>query len=131
LHLLSMIYWRCKSLFIATDPYLNRKLCEKIDHYKRGMNRSELRSVSPIRLVESMLRDTRKNHFLDTPEPLPEETSLPSDDAPIVRLAVEARAIFVSTDGRLADRIRQAKMDRKYSLQIMRPKQALDEMEKD
>jgi len=128
--LLSTIFRRCSSLFIATNPYLHRKLREKINDYKRGMNRSELRSVSSIRLVESMLRDTRKNHFLDTQDPLPEESNLPNDDAPIVRLTVEAKAILVSTDGRLADRIREEKLDEKYRLQVVRPKEALDEIEK-
>ena len=127
LHLLSMIFRRCNSLFIATSPYLHRKLRDKIDHYKRGMNRNELRSVSSIRLVESMLRDTRKNHFLDPEEPLAEESKLPNDDAPIVRLAVEAKAVLVSTDDRLADRIHTEKMDVKYGLQVVRPRKALEE----
>jgi predicted nucleic acid-binding protein len=129
LNLLLKIYTKCDSLFIATNPYLHRKLREKVDRYKQGMNRSEVRSVSPILLVESMLKDSRKNNLLDPQVQLSEESKLPEDDRPIVRLAVEAKAILISCDGRLAERIHHEKMDEKYGLQVERPNDALDEAE--
>jgi predicted nucleic acid-binding protein len=127
LSLLLEIYKKCDSRFIATNPYLHKKLREKIDRYKQGMNRSEVRSVSSIRLVESMLKNQKKNHLLDPQTPLSEEGHLPGDDAPIVRLAVEAKAILVSCDRRLADRIHDEKVDEKYGLEVVRPNDALDE----
>ena len=63
----------------------------------------------------------------------PEETSIPQgsqdDLAVTVRLAVETRAILVTTDGPLIQDLESSGIRAKYSLEVLTPQQALGRLD--
>ena len=65
--------------------------------------------------------------------PFPEESSIPQgsqDDLPVsVRLAVETRAILVTTDGPLKKDLESSGIQAKYSLEVLTPQEALGRLD--
>ena len=65
--------------------------------------------------------------------PFPEETSIPQgsrDDLPVtVRLAVETRAILVTTDAPLIQDLESSGIQAKYSLEVLTPQEALGRLD--
>jgi|SRR5256712_6150997 len=55
---------------------------------------------------------------------LPKE--VPDDDRPLVELAIDSKALFVTTDGRLAVRLGELSVLTKHGLEVLRPEDAIE-----
>jgi len=69
--------------------------------------------LRPEKVYQPMSRTTR----------LPDE--VPDDDRPLVELAIDAKALFITTDGKLALRLGQLSVLTKYRLVVLRPEDAI------
>jgi len=119
-HLVISIAENCHK--IAVNDYLMKKYYEKIsdvDSIRQPV------SFKVIRIIKHMLKNPNKNVYLAFIPNYPFENEIPSDDLPIVKTAVHTQAIFVTSDGRLRQKIEELGLPQRHKFKVLYPKEAL------
>lgn len=107
---------------IAVNDYLKKKYFEKtsdIDKVRHTI------SMKVIRVISHMLHHSDKNISVAYTPNYPFESEIPNDDLPIVKTAVFTRALFVTTDGRLRQRMLELEIPQRHNIEVLDPKQAI------
>ncbi|MCI0440894.1 MAG: hypothetical protein L0177_17445 [Chloroflexi bacterium] len=110
---------------IVFDPILREKYLRQVNRIRTGETQDDFRVLSTI---VNASRVEGKVIMRPVALPFPEETAIPQgsqDDRYIVRLAVETRAILVTTDAALKDDLNSCGVQEAYSLQLLSPDEAL------
>ena len=112
---------------------LDDVLWDKFDNQlNRHRHQSPQHGSSLLRLFWSALQTDNKIVGLGkTAPPFDEESSIPTgsvDDLHIARLAVDTRAILVTTDEKLRDHLQQSGIQTVYGLIVVTPGEALEEL---
>lgn len=119
-HLVISIADNCHK--IAVNDYLMKKYYEKtsdIEHIKQTV------SFKVIRIIRYMLKDSDKHKYIAFIPNYPFENEIPSDDLPIVKTAVHAQAIFVTSDRRLRQKIEELELPQRHNIKVLCPEEAL------
>lgn len=107
---------------IAVSDYLKGKYFEKtsdIDEVRHTI------SMKIIRVINYMLHNSDKNISVSYTPNYPFDNEIPNDDLPIVKTAVFTRALFVTADGRLRQRMLELEIPQRHNIEVLDPKQAL------
>ena len=126
LRLVTAIIRICHTL--VTDASLRQK-------YFRQLNRTHSPGSQPGSLLQRILADAAqrpgKLEIGPRAAPFPEEGEIPAgsqDDVELVRLAVETRAIVVTTDAALREDLNACGVAETYRLRLLSPSEALEQL---
>ena len=111
----------------ATLIHLIAQNCHKLvcDESLRGKYLACLRDDRFEKLMKHLLYNSEKCELRDYLPNFPFEENLPPDDVQIVKLATFAKAVFVTSDGRLTTKIQELKISESHGLQVIDPVNAL------
>lgn len=106
---------------IAVNPYIYGKYTEKL-------KKLESKKLNPfiLKVITNITYDSTKYAWIQYSPRIHGENKIHDDDVPIARLAVRARGIFVTTDGRLKRGLENGNIIQKYGLNVMRPEEAIN-----
>jgi len=107
----------------ATLILLIAQNCHKIvcDGSLREKYLGSLRDNRFGKLLRQLFFNSEKCEFRDYIPSYPFERKLPSDDVQIVKLAVYANAVFVTSDAKLKTKIRELKISQNHGLKVEDP----------
>jgi len=110
----------------ATLIHLIAQNCHKIvcNEPLRQKYLENLRDNRFAKLLKHLLFNSEKCELCDYIPNYPFEKDLPPDDVQIVKLAVFAKAVFVTSDNRLKTKIRELKISQSHGLEVKDPKKA-------
>ena len=111
----------------ATLVYLIAQNCHKIvcDKSLRKQYLACLRDDRFEKLLKHLLFNSEKCEFKEYLPNYAFEKKLPPDDVQIVKLAVFANAVFITSDGRLKTKIQELKIPENHGLKIKSASEAL------
>jgi rRNA-processing protein FCF1 len=126
--LVFLIAYHCHKF--AVDAILKRRYSVKLDRLKAEASRANRPTAIP--LIKQILFNREKQESRDDVPPLGDvERHLPTDDVPLVRLAYHTRAILVTSDRKLIERLRNSGIEARYQIRVMSVDQAIEKAEEE
>lgn len=87
---------------------------------------AQMKNVGPImRIIQHVLINSNKYEFLSYTPKYDWVSSVPSDDAPIVLLAIQSGAVLVTSDSRLRAKLSSLSAREVRDLRVLPPKEAV------
>ncbi|HYS73771.1 MAG TPA: hypothetical protein VEO96_07310 [Thermoplasmata archaeon] len=106
---------------IALDNELRKRYQSKLKELESVRGQA---AVNVSKVLNLIMRNSGKVYV-----PLSRTTHLsgdvPDDDRPLVELAIDARALFITTDDRLISRLGKLSILTKHRLEVLRPEDAV------
>jgi rRNA-processing protein FCF1 len=97
----------------------------KLNRLKAEASRADRPTAIP--LITQILFNREKQESRDEVPPLGDvEQHLPTNDMPLVRLAYHTRAILVTSDRKLIERLRNSDIKARYQICVMSVDQAIE-----